>query len=142
VLAPFAGLINPAGEVSLGLFVGTGDQDNYVRLVLAGGAEEVRLLTEVGGTVGPAQAHPLDLPGPDYVELFLDVDPSASPPTITARYQAITSGTPTPVVTLGSVQVPPEWLASPVAAGLISTSRGGAPFAASWDFLRIDLAAP
>ena len=50
VEAPFAGL-TPQGNQSMGFYIGTGDQDNYAKLVLTanGGSPGVQFVEEVGG---------------------------------------------------------------------------------------------
>ncbi len=49
--APFAG-IAPQGNQSMGFYIGTGDQDNYAKLVLTanGGNPGVQFVEEVGGS--------------------------------------------------------------------------------------------
>jgi hypothetical protein len=78
------------------------------------------------------------MPGPDYVDLYLTVDPKFN--TVKASYAATTSGHTGPITTVGKTQkVPSDWFTNSttkVAVGLISTSRGTAPtFPATWDFL-------
>ncbi len=78
VEAPFAGL-TPQGNQSMGFYIGTGDQDNYAKVVLTanGGSPGVQFVEEVDGAPTAAPVVPLALPGPDSVDLYLTVDPTA-----------------------------------------------------------------
>jgi malectin (di-glucose binding ER protein)/putative metal-binding protein len=140
ILAPFAGLV-PEDFQSMGLFLGTGTQDDYVKLAVSanGGAGGILFVTEVGGSpVSRPQPH-VPMPGPDAVDLFLTVDPQAA--TVQPAWSVITNQVPGPVQNLGSPQaIPASWLAGPdgLAVGIIATSSGpGAPFPATWDFLKV-----
>ncbi|MGH9284367.1 MAG: malectin domain-containing carbohydrate-binding protein, partial [Acidimicrobiales bacterium] len=63
VMAPFAGL-TPQGSQSMGLFIGTGDQDNYAKLVVsAQGGGGVQFLREVAGSAVTRPLAPVPLPG-------------------------------------------------------------------------------
>ena len=140
ILAPFAGL-SPADSQSMGLFLGTGDQDHYVKIVAGAdhGGTGVQFGQENGGPLITRPAIPLPLPGPDWIDLYLTIDPAAS--TVTPLFIATTGNVPGPVQSMGGpANIPASWLAGPqgLAIGLISTSRGsGAPFPATWDFLKV-----
>jgi glucose/arabinose dehydrogenase len=140
ILAPFAGLV-PGDFQSMGLFLGTGDQDNYVKLVVSansgnGGIEFAR---EFGGTFVSRPQAPVSMPGPDAVDLFLTVNPVNA--TVQPAYLVTTGQVPGPVQNLGSPEpIPPTWVSGSqaLAVGLISTSSGPAsPFPATWDFLKV-----
>ncbi len=134
ILAPFAGMVPQAGQ-SMGVMLGTGEQDHYVELSTSGSGE-VSFRLENGGVTSVVSV-PLALPGPDSVELTLKVDPSAG--SIVARYAAESGGVVGPTIRVaGPVSVPKRWFSSkPIAMGLISTSDGtGTPFPATWDYLR------
>ena len=139
IAAPFNG-IAPADYQSMGLFLGTGDQDNYVKLTTTHNTTTgVEVLKEVNGVPSNATS-PLTLPGPAYVDLYLRVDPSAG--TVQASYTATTGQTTTPRTNVGApITVPTGWFtdtAKGLAAGIISTSNGpGVPFPATWDFIRV-----
>ena len=130
ILSPFAG-ITPQDFQSMGLFIGNGDQDNYVKLVAAanGGNGGIELLREVSGATTKSMAS-VAMPGPDYVDFYLTVDPAAS--TVQASYAVTSSGVTGPVVNLAAAQpIPSGWLSSSttgLAVGIISTSAGAAPF--------------
>jgi glucose/arabinose dehydrogenase len=140
ILAPFAGT-TPVDFQSMGLFLGSGDQDNYAKLVVAanGGSGGVQFATEFGGAFSSRPQALVPMPGPDAVDLFLTVDPVAA--TVQPAWLVTTAQVPGPVQYLGSpAPIPPAWLAGPdgLAVGIISTSSGPAPpFAATWDFLKI-----
>jgi N-acetylneuraminic acid mutarotase len=138
ILAPFAGL-TPQDSQSMGVFLGTGDQNNYAKIVTSanGGAGGVEFLKEVNGSVVKRPAASVTLPGPDWVDLFLTVDVGAG--TVQPSYVVATNGVAGPRTMLGGPEpLPSSWLSGTqaVAAGLISTSAGSAPeFPASWDFI-------
>ena len=139
ILAPFAGL-TPANFQTMGLFLGTGDQDHYVKLVVgADGGTGVTFGQEDGGPLVTRPAAPVTLPGPDWIDLYLTIDPVAH--TVTPSFIVTTGNVPGPVESLGGpAAIPASWLAGPqgLAVGILSTSRGpGAPFPATWDFLKV-----
>ena len=140
ILAPFAGLV-PVDFQSMGLFVGTGDQDNYVKLTVTanGGAGGVQFAREFGGTFISRPQAAVPMPGPDSVDLFLTIDPVAA--TVQPAFLVTTGQVPGPVQFLGSPEpIPPAWVSgsAALAVGLISTSKGsGQPFPATWDFLKV-----
>jgi hypothetical protein len=123
----------------MGFFVGTGDQDNYVQLVVSanGGAGGIAFSREVGGAAVSGPTATVPMPGPARVDLFLTVDPAAA--TVQAAYAVLVDGVPGPIVDLGGPEpIPPDWLSGPygLAVGIIATSEGpGAPFPATWDFI-------
>ena len=141
ILAPFSGFV-PEDFQSMGLFIGTGDQDNYVKLVLNsnGGVGGVEVLDEIGGISGPATHDNLSLPGPDYVDLYLEVQPSTL--LVQASYEVTIAGTTGTRINLGSpLSIPVSWLnaTTRLAVGLISTSRGAAStFTGTWDFIDVN----
>jgi hypothetical protein len=141
ILAPFAGL-QPKDFQSMGLFLGNGDQDNYVKLVVSanGGAGGIEVLKEVAGSVTTTPAANVPMPGPDHIDLFLTVDPAAA--TVQASYAVTTGGVTGLRANLGSPQaIPAAWLTNAskgLAVGIISTSRGAAPeFPATWDLIEV-----
>ncbi|MCB0000204.1 MAG: hypothetical protein KDE56_30780, partial [Anaerolineales bacterium] len=140
LLNPFSGQ-TPQDNQALGLFVGRGDQDNFVALLVAanGGAGGVALVQEVDGTTISSQLFgsgagiaPL---GSAIVDLYLKVDPLTQ--TVQAGY-ARDGGTRQ---LLGNpLPISAGWLAADgaLAVGVMATSNGpAAPFTATWD--RIDV---
>ncbi len=140
ILAPFAGLTAQDFQ-SMGLVVGTGDQDDYVKIVTAAnaGAGGVQTVKETNGTVTSTPVASVPMPGPGAVDLYLSVDPDAG--TVQARYSVTSGGVTGAVIDLGGPQaVPASWFtgSSGLAVGIISTSRGAAPpFPATWDLLEV-----
>jgi len=134
IQAPFSAVSMKPNQ-SMGVFIGTGDQDNYVKVVttaaVAGGGVEA--LTEIN-QVAKFTRTPLKMPGPAYVDLVLRADPAAG--TVQPGYSV--GGAVTPVG--GPVQVPGSWFTDcgrGLAVGLISTSNKAAPFPATYDFVRV-----
>jgi N-acetylneuraminic acid mutarotase len=138
ILGPFAGLTPQDGQ-SMGLFIGTGDQDNYAKVVVSGtGGGGIAFLSETGGVAAAEISAPLALPGPNAIDLYLRVDPDQA--TVQPFYSVTSGGVTGPQVMLAPPQpVPAGWFTSAVsglAVGIISTSRGPAPvFPANWDFI-------
>jgi hypothetical protein len=141
IVAPFAG-ITPEDNQSMGLFVGKGDQDNYVKLVVSanGGGGGVRFVKEVGGTVTNRAPHSVAMPGPEFIDLYLRVDPVNK--TAQPSYRVRTGGVTGPRVNIGgTTAIPSNWVQGTgigMAIGIISTSSGPAPvFSASWDLIEV-----
>ncbi len=140
VLAPFKG-ITPQGDQSMGMFIGTGNQDNYAKLVVSanGGAGGIEFLKEIGGMPTARPQAAVALPGPSAIDLYLTVNPVAA--TVQPSYTVTSAGVTGPRTAIGGPEpIPASWLSGPsaLAAGLISTSNGPAPtFAATWDLLEI-----
>jgi glucose/arabinose dehydrogenase len=135
IVDPFGGQTPLAGQ-SMGLTLGTGGQDDYAELSLTG-AGTVEFRVESGGAMVTLRSAPVDVPGPDAVDLTLRVDPSRG--TVTPRYAVETGGTVGPTRRLGTQSVvPAAWFGEEaVAIGIISTSHGsGDTFPATWDYLR------
>jgi hypothetical protein len=137
ILAPFAG-ITPSNYQSMGLYVGTGDQDNYVKIVIGvNNGTNIQFVKEIAGTVQVNRKTAVTLPGPDFINLYLTVN--ADNLTVQPSFAVTTGGVTGPRQNLGSpVPVPSSWLAAPMAGGVISTSKGPAPsFPATWDFIEV-----
>ncbi len=142
VAAPFNG-ITPQDYQSMGISLGPGDQDNYVKLVTSSNAGKggIEFAQEVGGQFWGSSQPSVPMPGPDYVDLYLTVDPSSN--TVQPSYVVSTGGKEGERTNLGSpVSVPASWLdgTKALAVGVNSTSFGAAPpFAATWDFIEVTL---
>ncbi len=133
MVSPFAGT-TPSGAQSMGLQLGTGTQDDYVKLVLTanGGAPGVQAVREVGGVVTAFPVTPLPLPGPATVDLFLQVDRA----TATAQ-PSMAVGTGARQNVGPAVPIPASWMDghAGLAVGVVGSSAGGSPLPASWDML-------
>jgi hypothetical protein len=144
VMTPFAG-VTPAPAQSMGMFVGTGTQDDYVKVVAAATPDGtvIEVVAEIAGVATTVVDDPVPMPGPDSVELTLEVD--ASNATVQARYRVTSAGVQGPLVDLGpSVAIPPGWVygTRALAVGLISTSRNASPLSATWDLIEVTSGTP
>ncbi len=131
ILAPFAG-ISPTPGQAMGLFIGNGDQDNYIKLTAnaTGSTGGIQLLKETHGGNIVAKQVVADVFGADFVDLFLKVDPGNL--TVKASYQVSLDGNAGVLTTLPeTLSIPAIWLNGPtkLAAGILSTAAGGSPFA-------------
>ena len=133
----------PADSQEFGLFLGTGMQDDYLSVSLAANGDTSRIKVRFENGDIPTEdgyAFPGAL-GSLGVELSLDVDPAAG----TARPYARLGGGPRvamgAAITLlaGSGMRAAVRTASPMAVGILSTSRGAAPFTATWDYIAVEL---
>jgi hypothetical protein len=139
IIAPFAGMSGAQGPgdfQSMGMFVGTGNQDDYVKVVTGHAGGTAVLATTDGGVQGRT---PLAMPGPDFVDLYLRVDPVAG--TVQPSFTSTTGGATSARMNVGNaVAVPKAWFTAPtgLAVGILSSSGGPAPpFSATWDFIEV-----
>ncbi|WP_376694907.1 choice-of-anchor D domain-containing protein [Wenzhouxiangella sp. EGI_FJ10305] len=139
ILSPFAGA-PPQDNQSMGLQIGQGDQDNYIKLVTNanGGDGGLLLAGETQGDFNGQQVS-ADILGADYVDLFLVIDPAAS--TVAASYAIARDGAPGPRTAAGRpIAMPASWLSDAtngLAVGIISTSSGADPFPVNWEFVDV-----
>ena len=136
---PFSGLGRLQDFQSLGLFIGTGDQDNYVKLVA--GSRGIELLGEVERNLEFRSRAPQELLGLEAVDLYLAVDPAAA--TVTASFTVTEEGETSDPVRLETQSLPAlgSWLGDQdrgLAVGVISTTGRAAPeFDARWDLIEV-----
>ncbi len=143
IVQPFDGLV-PDAHQSMGIFLGDGTQDGYLKITTkgtAGSPEQINVIKEVAGVSEVSRKKSITLPGPDYVDLWLVVDPTAG--TVQPSYQASVGGVLQPRVNVGApIPIPASWSSTPgrgLAVGIISTSRGPGPeFPATWDFIHVE----
>jgi hypothetical protein len=143
IVDPFSG-VTPGKAQSMGIFIGDGSQDDYLKVVVKGTkgeVEKVHLLHEQNAGIQKKRNRDILLPGPDYVDLRILIDPAAG--TAQGSWQVFEDGVLQPEITIGGpIPIPSAWLDSPsrgLAIGVISTSTGPAPpFPATWDFIRIE----
>jgi hypothetical protein len=151
----FSDISNPANGQSAGFFIGTGDQDHYLRIVAAanGGQGGIQLLFEDAGvaknTFSYAAPGLLDALEDDSILLRLQVDATIGVVTPSWSYTtgngaATTTGTGGTFALTGDVLAALRGTytisgkASGLAVGLISTSDGpGAPFTATWEDIKV-----
>ena len=136
-MSPFGGF-TPADDQSMGVYFGSGTQDEYAKIVCAanGGAGGVEWGLETAGVFagsvqGPGEG--VSLIAADHVDLFLRVHPGSL--TVTPSV-SVDDGPP---VVGAPMAFPASWVAGPAgpAVGLISTSRNATPFPANWDYLYV-----
>src|SRR5690606_36312776 len=149
--SPFFGIngsqTEPINFQSYGIQIGTGDQDNYLKVVLMNGTSAadtehgLQILLEDNGIV--THNATFDVPGilsANALQLFISIDPASQ----TAQpFYSIDSGATLHL--LGSPVVLPSGFLDPMdskglAVGLISTSRavsGSNPFTATWDYIEV-----
>jgi len=141
---------NPENYQSAGVFVGTGDQSNYAKLVAAanGGDGGVEFATEVDDSFDGQMTDESAVTGND-VTLRMTVDPTTDPMpdngvdevAVTAEYEV--DGTTTEI---GTVAMPASWLDTSdgvaPAVGVISTSNGAGPFDATWTDISVEYVTP
>jgi N-acetylneuraminic acid mutarotase len=148
LMAPFAGIV-PQGNQSFGLYIGTGDQDNYFKVVATanGGSPGIQAVQEVGGVVTAGAVSPVTLPSAaaSAIDLYITVTPSTG--NVQVEYQLVDpSGTPGPYVVLpGTFTLPTSWFSSTtkgMAIGVIATSSGGPTFSATWKGIDASLGSP
>jgi len=158
LIAPFSDDMTPENYQSAGLQIGTGDQDNYIKLVASaqdasgsptGGVEFVQ---EIGGSATSSKLSAPEVFGSGTtIDLYLTVDPTTDPTpgdgssdvTVSAEY-AIDGGSPVAFSDLFAA--PASWFANPdqgLAVGVISTANGASEtFSASWDQITVTSANP
>ena len=135
LLAPFAGA-DLGGHQSMGFYIGTGDQDSYIKLVTnsAGPTGDVQFAAERAGIFNEVAKVAAPVLGQAEIDLFLSVNPSAG--TVRAFYRSGDND----IVEVGSAtSLPRSWLEanSGLAVGIIATSFRGPVFGATWDFIRV-----
>ncbi|MEM7509687.1 MAG: malectin domain-containing carbohydrate-binding protein [Bacteroidota bacterium] len=128
-----------AGETQ-SFFIGTGDQDNYIKLAL--GQNGIEMVTEFGGNMTTPSGYsttdkPASTPGGLLVLMFT-IDPVNG--TIQPKY-AVNGGpennlgepyTVPAGAILNAIQLPDN----PLVAGLMGTAATGTEFNASWDYFK------
>ncbi len=141
LVTPFSG-ITPQGDQQFGVYVGSGDQDNFVKIVVTanGGKGGVLFGRELKGVASAQRVKKVKMPGPDRVDLYLLVDPVKH--TIQGSYTTTKGAVTSAKITMGAaVTVPKTWFdggPTRTAVGLSSTSKGPAPpFAALWDLIEV-----
>ncbi len=131
---------DPQPGQEIGIYIGIGDQDNYLQLAI--NAAGFVLVEEVAGTPTVTQTN-LDPFASNYIDLFLTVDPAAG--AVVPRYM-LDDGI---IVNLAPVTLQAGSLKSTLAntgqapaIGFIATSAGADSFAAIWDSLSVSVDQP
>lgn len=133
IMNPFAG-ITPAGSQSMGMFIGTGDEDNYLKIVTSanGGTGGIEVLLEQNASAAGTM-HSASILNKTYVDLYLYIDKASGQ--VQPKY-SIQGGVQTD---LGApVAIPSGWLSNVLAVGFISTSiNSNQTFPATWDLIEL-----
>ncbi|WP_162224315.1 malectin domain-containing carbohydrate-binding protein [Halorussus salinus] len=142
---------DPANYQSAGLYIGTGDQANYTKLVVAadGGNGGIQFAKEVEDTFSSQPTVSDSAVTTSKTTLRLTVDPTTDPApdndvdevAVTAEYEV--NGNATEV---GTTAVPATWLDTSdgvaPAVGVIATSNGASPFPATWTDISAEYVTP
>lgn len=130
----------PKGSQSQGIFIGTGDQSNYLKVAINanGGVGGIEVVYE-NADIPVSYQFPIAGGIPTVtLDLFLAVNP------VTGIVQPKYSANSGPVLNLGlPIQISGPLLntiqsaSSALAVGVISTSRGANPFTATWDWIYV-----
>ncbi|WP_167855033.1 malectin domain-containing carbohydrate-binding protein [Hymenobacter wooponensis] len=140
LLGPFFNGQTPVNNQSQGIYIGNGDQDNYLKIALVanGGLGGIQLVYEKAGSVvlNTTYALPAGIPS-STLDLVLAVNPSTG--TVQPKYSAnggslVNLGSP---ITLSGALLTILQSNQALAVGLIATSRGATPFTATWDFIYV-----
>jgi hypothetical protein len=137
IVRPFDGF-TPRDYQSMGLFIGSGDQDNYAKITTAmSGRTAVQFIKERRGRITSSGRRNTTMPGPDQVDLYLTVNVSKR--SVRPSYRVTREGVSRSRKHVGKRRsLPAAWLKPGLAIGIISTSRGpGGKFPATWDFIRV-----
>lgn len=145
---PFSGNEALTGQ-SQGIFIGTGDQDNYLKVVVMEGTTSgdgingFQVVLESNGIVLSSDITDIaGLAGITATDIYISVDPAAG----TAQpFYSVNGGEN--VMALGSpVSIPTSFLdagdAKGLAVGLIATAGNAPGFTATWDFMNVRENAP
>lgn len=131
----------PADSQSAGLFIGTGTQSDYIAIAISAAAGERKLKDrfETGDIPIEQQYTFPGIQGSSGVQLAFDVDPAAGTVQAYARLAGGSRQNIGPLRTLapGSPLRAAVRTNQPLAVGILSTSRGATPFAATWDFIQV-----
>lgn len=145
LLSPFSGLTPNAGEQA-GMFLGTGDQDNYVQLAVTGTASgqiQLQLISEFDATATTlATSAPISASDVEFVELFLSLDPTTD--LVEAWYEVTIAGIGQGLTQIGApIAVPATWAEGAMAVGVIATDPSPeSPVPFTWDFLGVESFVP
>ncbi|WP_226163610.1 malectin domain-containing carbohydrate-binding protein, partial [Hymenobacter terricola] len=139
LLGPFFNNLTPQNFQSQGIYLGNGDQDNYLKIALIanGGVGGIEVVAENAGVpVRTQYALPGGIPT-STLDFFLAVDPNSGlvQPKYAANGGATTALGP-PIQTAGPLRAALQD-GKAYAVGLIATSRGAAAFTATWDFVYV-----
>ena len=137
----FAPVDAPAGSMAHGLYLGTGDQDNFIRVALVAhdGGGALQVLQESDGVLTiVAQLDLPDLLAAQDIDFTITVDPAAG----TVQAMAVIAGGPpqnigAPIQMGDTLSNAVAETGTAVAIGLIASARDASPFNATWDLIEV-----
>lgn len=148
VESPFFGIdgsnTTPIPFQSAGIYIGNGDQDNYLKVVIghgitdADGIDGAEVLLETDGNTISERYDVSNLISGNAVDIYISIDPASS----TAQ-PFISTDNGVTILPLGTpIALPASWLEATdnqgMAVGIIASSFGSsAPFSAIWDFINV-----
>jgi len=139
VSSPYFNGSPPSGNQSHGIYLGAGSDDDYLKIVVTrdGADPAIEVVHEVDGVPSSTLiAVPGLLAGPG-VDLQFVVDPAAG--TVQPRYAynggALQNAGTAVALVPGSKLHAAVTGAPAIAVGIIATSRGSTPYAATWDYI-------
>ncbi|MDZ4700414.1 MAG: malectin domain-containing carbohydrate-binding protein, partial [Rhodothermales bacterium] len=148
ITGPFFDGVTPQDNQALGMYIGPGNMDNYVKVALnaQAGAGGLQVIHEAGGVATVTNYIAATAADAINIDLLLTVNPVAGtiqPKYIQDNQPAVYLGLPLQVsgsllqAIQGTYQVAPG-VPSGLAVGIISTSAGAGPvFAATWDAIDV-----
>ncbi|MFN6945657.1 MAG: T9SS type A sorting domain-containing protein [Cytophagaceae bacterium] len=137
---PFFEGQTPTGDMAMGIFIGNGDQDNYLKIALHAndGNGGIQIVNENAGTP-IATMHEIDQIPQAFLHLILEVHPSSG--VVQPKYRV---GNSSEIISLGDpITLQGAALSAlqdadkAMAVGFISTSRNGYPYSATIGNLKI-----
>ena len=130
------------GTQSQGIYFGTGDQNNYLKLVLHAnsGNPGLQILCEQNGVIVNQQMIPVaDILSNSQLDLFIEVNSLTG--LVKCRYQRIGDANPVDVgqgfTVSGNLINLLQGHTNAVAIGLIASSGNKTSFSATWDYMRV-----
>lgn len=132
----------PSGNQAQGIYIGNGDQDNYLKVtVYAGGGNPIiQIGSEVNGGFKGQSIPVANIGQVSELSLYLTVNPSSG---VAQAQYSIAGGNPInagdPVTLTGPTLTALQSSSQSLAVGLISTSFNSNPdFSATWDYIKIN----
>ncbi|AHM62227.1 Kelch repeat-containing protein [Flammeovirgaceae bacterium 311] len=141
MLGPFFNNQLPQNFQSQGLYIGTGDQDNYLKISINanGGLTGIEVVHENAGLpVSQQHSLPGGIPGSS-LDLYFSVNPTTG--TVQPKYSrdgGLVTNLGSPIQLSGALLQAVQG-APALAVGIISTSRNATPFTATWDLIKVSI---
>lgn len=131
---------SPQGDQSQGIYIGTGDQDNYlsVALVANGGLGAIRVTSEASG-IASTQLFSLSepLPTSKVIRFYITVDATTATAHVHYHFAGNSPTTLTSVPLSGPLLLAITSPSKAMAVGVMASSVGSAPFDATWDYIEV-----